>query len=377
MLHRIRIQNFKSIRDVTVDLDPVTVLVGRSGVGKTNFVLALRFLRDYLQDVHSPYQSPTVAMGQTSHVLYTNLPLQFHVDFSVPGFDHDFSYELILHNHSALNPLHEALVYGKATVFDQTNELGKQAKWQTEPAVFPTPPPGPPALGRIPGLQESVMAYAALTLGIGVHRFPASVLEQSEDANGSIGLSDDASNYFVVLRELVRNWQSVNARKDILAALQKINPTVKSVELDSLQQPTEAIVGHDASSKAMTLNLAQESDGFRRFYAHLLALYQTPPKQSLIFEEPENGIHPGALSLLAEEFQASPVSGRSQVILTTQSPGLLDHFRTEQIRVVELIDLETKIGTLAEEQREAIHEQLLHPGELLTVDPARREESAV
>ena len=43
----------------------------------------------------------------------------------------------------------------------------------------------------------------------------------------------------------------------------------------------------------MPLDLTEESDGFRRFYAHLLALYQTPPKQTLVFEEPENGIYPG------------------------------------------------------------------------------------
>jgi len=48
MIHRIRIQNYKSIRDVTVELSPVTVLIGRSGTGKTNFCEAIRLLRDLL-----------------------------------------------------------------------------------------------------------------------------------------------------------------------------------------------------------------------------------------------------------------------------------------------------------------------------------------
>jgi len=48
MIHRIRIQNFKSLRDVTVDLSPVTVFIGKSGTGKMNFAEAIRFLRDYL-----------------------------------------------------------------------------------------------------------------------------------------------------------------------------------------------------------------------------------------------------------------------------------------------------------------------------------------
>ena len=48
MIHRFRVQNFKSIVDVDVDLSPVTVLVGKSGTGKSSFVQALRFLRDVL-----------------------------------------------------------------------------------------------------------------------------------------------------------------------------------------------------------------------------------------------------------------------------------------------------------------------------------------
>ena len=59
------------------------------------------------------------------------------------------------------------------------------------------------------------------------------------------------------------------------------------------------------------------------------------------------------------------------MILTTHSPQLLDHFDVEQIRVVELADSETRIGFISAEQKEAIRDKLLEPGELLTVDPAR------
>jgi predicted ATPase len=141
--------------------------------------------------------------------------------------------------------------------------------------------------------------------------------------------------------------------------------------VDNIQQPQHVVVGHTFDGKTLSLDLSQESDGFRRFYAHLLALYQRPPKQTLIFEHPEDGIHPGALSLLAEEFKSAPQQGRGQVILTTHSPELLDHFDAEQIRVVELAGFRTSIGLVSSEQKEAIHEKLLDPGELLTVDPAR------
>ena len=47
MITRIAIKNFRSL-DVDFTLDPVTVIVGRSGMGKTNVIDALRFLRKAL-----------------------------------------------------------------------------------------------------------------------------------------------------------------------------------------------------------------------------------------------------------------------------------------------------------------------------------------
>ncbi len=74
------------------------------------------------------------------------------------------------------------------------------------------------------------------------------------------------------------------------------------------------------------------------------------------FTHREDGIHPGALSLLAEEFKAAPEQGHGQVILTTHSPELLDHFDAEQIRVVELTGWGTRIGFVSSEQKEAIRD---------------------
>jgi predicted ATPase len=126
----------------------------------------------------------------------------------------------------------------------------------------------------------------------------------------------------------------------------------------------------------MSLDLKSESDGFRRFYAHLLALYQVPAKQTLLFEEPENGIYTGALALLADEFKAAPESGHGQIILTTHSPGLLDHFSPDAIRVVQIENFRTQIGKINEGQSNSVKRRLLEPGELLTVDPARMEEAS-
>jgi hypothetical protein len=80
MIHRIRIENFKSIDDVTVELSPVTVLVGKSGTGKSNFLHAIRFLRDALRNgSYADFcreRDPSPAANPTA------LP-KFEVEFSV------------------------------------------------------------------------------------------------------------------------------------------------------------------------------------------------------------------------------------------------------------------------------------------------------
>lgn len=374
MIHRFRVENFKSIVEVDVDLSPVTVLVGRSGTGKSNFVKALRFLRDILssnRNLQNSWSQLRPAMG-------SDAPTTFCVDFSILGVEQRFQYELSISKVGPANPPDkERLVLGDKCLFHQVTDGQGSTRWLVEPELLNVPNPGAIALGRIPSISEVVIAFTALTSGIGCYVFSDNVLCQTAKLNQRTwGLADDGSNYLEALKEIVSNLQDLKVRKSIVAALQRLNPSISSVELNDLQNPSSVVVGHRFDGKTLALGLSQESDGLRRFYAHLLAIYQRPPKQTLVFEHPEDGIHPGALSLLAEEFNAAPAQGQGQVILTTHSPKFLDHFDVEQIRVVELKGSETRIGFVSAEQKEAIGDKLIEPGELLTVDPARMQPEA-
>ena len=72
MIEQIRIQNFKSIRDVTVELSPVTVLIGRSGVGKSNFLRAIRFLRNYLLNADAGFFPFELNADSTAYTVLYN-----------------------------------------------------------------------------------------------------------------------------------------------------------------------------------------------------------------------------------------------------------------------------------------------------------------
>ena len=76
---------------------------------------------------------------------------------------------------------------------------------------------------------------------------------------------------------------------------------------------------------------SQLSDGSMRFICLATALLQPQPPATIIIDEPELGLHPEAIGILAELIKLA--SAHTQVILATQSPLLLDQFSIKDIIV--------------------------------------------
>ncbi len=74
------------------------------------------------------------------------------------------------------------------------------------------------------------------------------------------------------------------------------------------------------------------SDGTLKLLAYLIVLYDPEPPRFIGIEEPENFLHPRLLPELAEECRAA--SERSQLLITTHSPFLLNAMRAEEVRVL-------------------------------------------
>jgi predicted ATPase len=82
--------------------------------------------------------------------------------------------------------------------------------------------------------------------------------------------------------------------------------------------------------------VTQLSDGTLRFIALTTALLQPDPPSTILLDEPELGLHPYALTLLAELLKQAATE--TQVIVSTQSSSLLDNFEAEDVVVVERED---------------------------------------
>ena len=71
----------------------------------------------------------------------------------------------------------------------------------------------------------------------------------------------------------------------------------------------------------------------------LLACLRHPdPPPLLVVEEIENGLDPRAIHLLVEEFRAAIAAKKTEIIVTTHSPYLLDLLDLSHIVVVERVD---------------------------------------
>lgn len=364
MIQRIRIQNFRSLVDVTVELDELTVLIGHSGTGKSNFIRAIRLLRDCLDRRTTNLQEfggPAVVL----HPRYRERPVTFDVEFTVRRPQHRFKYRLSIHPYGEI--AEELLDVDESTIYHT-----KGLEWVVRPSGHIPPPPREIQLGNVVGFDLSRIAYVALRSGLGCYDFSGDVLQGGgKDGDpADNGLRDDASNYLLVVERIVSDLDDLPRWQRVSRSVRAVNRAVTGLTLD-LPAVLRIDAGIAVNGSVIPLDVRQESEGFRRFLAHLLALFQVPPKPTLLFEHPEAGLHPGALQALFEEFHACPRDGRGQVILTTHSPQFLDHFDTNVIRVVDLKNQETQIGRLAPEQAEAAKEGFLQPGELLTVDPAR------
>ena len=109
------------------------------------------------------------------------------------------------------------------------------------------------------------------------------------------------------------------------------------------------------------------SDGTLRALAVLTALLQrgSIPPSVVGIEEPETALHPAAAGVLWDALMDG--SEREQVLVTTQSPDLLDR-KDVPLGAILAVDMQagkTEIGPIAESSRGLLQDRLATPGELL------------
>ncbi len=148
-------------------------------------------------------------------------------------------------------------------------------------------------------------------------------------------LNRDGSNlgqYLWSLREA-----SVDAFNDLLEALQYVLPYARDVQ-PTITQEIERLIFLEMTEENFKVPGWLLSTGTLRILALLACLRHPDPPPLLVVEEIENGLDPRAIHLLVEEFRAAIDAKKTQILVTTHSPYLLDLLDLSHIVVVERVE---------------------------------------
>ncbi len=157
-------------------------------------------------------------------------------------------------------------------------------------------------------------------------------------------LDGDGQNLGPFLWALRENYPT--SYRNILATVRLVAPFVEDLVLEPFDTNLGPCVRLDWRHPGIDNPLLpdQFSDGTLRFLALTAALLQPNPPKLMLFDEPELGLHPAALEMLAAMFHEA--AARTQVILTTQSPYLVDKFQPEDIIVADRVEQGTQLRRL-------------------------------
>nr|WP_315465701.1 AAA family ATPase [uncultured Rhodoferax sp.] len=388
-----QIRHYKSLADIHVSLHPnVTVVVGPNAVGKSNFVDALRFLRDAAKD---DLDHAIVSRGGLTRIRQNSAGRPFNVGLSIEAlqtFDENTAqnaaYSLEIASASGGNyrvESEDATCYQEMT-YRQANgqySVGLQPSGFTRDKAgnFSEKGVSPPtshhfgdveqlALGRPAGDLEFHRLGADLHAYIRGWKFSALypiTLRQLTTPDTDASLREDGSNWASVIRAAKRTTKGRRT-------LERINEMMQVVLPDFLEVTVSTVGSYlvpkfrfgPSATDYREFDPVQLSDGTLRIFGILLSLYQSPAPTLMIVEEPEQTVHPGVLSMLAEAFKE--VSEVTQVIVTTHSPQLIDHFDPENIRVVTMNGGLTNIAPIKRSQHEAVKLGLMSLGEFMAAE---------
>ena len=177
-------------------------------------------------------------------------------------------------------------------------------------------------------------------------------MKKSSEIADNRFLSPDASNLAAFLYLLQEKHES--EYELICKTVQCVAPFFDDFFLEPLRlNPNKIQLEWKHKRMDKYFGPAAFSDGTLRFIS-LCTLLQQPKEYRpsiILIDEPELGLHPYAITMLASLIKAASVD--SQIIITTQSPILLDHFEPEEILVANRIESATKLERLDAAKLEA------------------------
>lgn len=338
MLNRVRIDGFKSIKSLGnegLELTQLNVVIGANGAGKSNLISAFKLLGLMLE---GRLQEFVARQGGASRLLYhgpkvtPELAMFFIIGKDgysfclAPGADDRFSFiSESTHFVGHFTPGGGALLgsgHQEAKLPERANEkfkiLGEKFSETLDQMV---------AFVIMSKMSKMVVFHFHDTSDLAPPK-------QTQSVDDNRSLKADAGNLAAFLFRLKTTHPHNYSR--IVDVVRMVAPFFDDFKLAPLAlKPSDIKLEWKQKGTDTYFDGSSLSDGTLRFICLATLLLQ--PRELmpslLLIDEPELGLHPAALTCLAELIRAA--SRNRQIILATQSPTLLDQFEAKDIIVAE------------------------------------------
>lgn len=322
-LEKLTVKGFKSIREQTLELDRLNVFIGGNGVGKSNLIGVFRFLHEVINQRLITYVSQR---GGADSLLHFGRKRTSEIEF-----------ELELKN---LFP-NETFIYETILGSTDDNLLFVHDEWITQRsggndkgAILPNPKIESRLRNETDDLSKKLFreldAYR-------VYHFhdtgETAAMKASCDLEDNRYLRPQAENLPAFLFYL-QERQPDHFRL-IEDTIRQVAPFFGAFQLaPSRLNPEKIRLEWQEKGNDGYFNATAFSDGTLRFICLVTLLLQ--PKENLpsliLLDEPELGLHPAAISLLADLLTSA--SENTQILVETQSVTLVNHLTPEQVWTV-------------------------------------------
>ncbi len=321
-LNRIQVKGFKSIKELDLELKALNILIGANGSGKSNFISLFKLLN---QIVGQNLQSFVGLSGGAETFLFFGSKVTDNIEIKLnfgwngyncilkPTVDDKLIFdreECLFHNPNYPKPYSELIGTGS----EETN-LHKAAK--NEP-------------GKV---ADYVLRHMQSWLVYHFHDTSDSAqVKKTSDISDNRYFKPDASNLSAFLYFLQKKYPG--HYKNIVDTIIMVAPFFKDFILrPTALNPDKIKLEWKHKGSDAYFNAYSMSDGTLRFICLVTLLLQPQLPSVILLDEPELGLHPYAINVLADLLISAAT--KTQVIVSTQSVTLVNHFSHEDIVILD------------------------------------------
>ncbi len=318
MIKKLTLKNFKSFHDSTIELGPLSIILGANAGGKSNFVEALRFVQGHarLLQLSEIFSGKWEGGQQVWSGIRGGESEAFNLFQQARSFEVSLDWELANANrryrgayHVEIEQRGERLFFGKETRFVP---IAMEA-----------------AHAIVKGSPEFETCNEAFRLWVSDIYFPtfmpATMREYVSGKRTELGQRGENLSAIIF-----RMASDPKQRQTLLEWLRELCPQ-EIVDFDFIQTQLGDVLLAVKEPNGVTISARSMSDGTLRFLAIIVALLHAKEGSLFVLEDLDSDLHPSRLHLLVSFLEQVTASRRIQVIATSHSPYLLDHLSEQSL----------------------------------------------